>query len=40
MPLINCKIHVDLNWNNNCVMYSVNTYAGGIMLITEKQHLK
>ena len=21
MPLINCKIHLELNWNNNCVMY-------------------
>ena len=29
MPLINCKIHLHLNWNNNCVMYSADTYAGG-----------
>ena len=29
MPLINCKIHLELNWNNNCVMYSADTYAGG-----------
>ena len=29
MPLINCKIHLELNWNNNCVMYGANTYAGG-----------
>ena len=29
MPLINCKIHVELNWNNNCVMYGPDTYAGG-----------
>ena len=29
MPLINCKIRLELNWNNNCVMYSANTYAGG-----------
>ena len=29
MPLINCKIHSELNWNNNCVMYSADTYAGG-----------
>ena len=29
MPLINCKIHLELNWNNNCVMYGVDTYAGG-----------
>ena len=21
MPLINCKIHLELNWKNNCVMY-------------------
>ena len=28
-PLINCKIHLELNWNNNCVIYSVDTYAGG-----------
>ena len=28
MPLINCKIHLELNWNNNCVMYSADTYAG------------
>ena len=29
MPLINCKIHLELNWNNNCVMYGTDTYAGG-----------
>ena len=29
MPLINCKIHSELNWNNNCVMYGANIYAGG-----------
>ena len=29
MPLINCKIHLGLNWNNNCVMYGADTYAGG-----------
>ena len=29
MPLTNCKIHLELNWNNNCVMYGVDTYAGG-----------
>ena len=27
MPLINCKIHLELNWNNNCVMYDADTYA-------------
>ena len=29
MPLINCKIHLELNWNNNCVMYGADNYAGG-----------
>ena len=29
MLLINCKIHLELNWNDNCVMYGANTYAGG-----------
>ena len=29
MALINCKIHLELNWNNNCVMYGADTYAGG-----------
>ena len=29
MSLINCKIHLELNWNNNCVICSANTYAGG-----------
>ena len=29
MPLINCKIHSELSWNNNCVMYGADTYAGG-----------
>ena len=29
IPLINCKIHLELNWNDNCVMYGANTYAGG-----------
>ena len=27
MPLINCKIHLELNWNNNCVMYGDNNNA-------------
>ena len=26
---INCKIHLEINWNNNCVMYAADTYAGG-----------
>ena len=29
MPLINCKIHLELNWSNNCVMYGANTYVAG-----------
>ena len=29
MPLINCKIHLELNWNNDSVMYGADTYAGG-----------
>ena len=27
MLLIDCKIHVELNWNNNCVIYGANTFA-------------
>ena len=29
VPLSNCKIHFELNWNNNCVMYGDNDNAGG-----------
>ena len=29
MPLVNFKIHLELNWNTNCVMYSADTYASG-----------
>ena len=29
MPLINCKIHLELNWTNNCVMYGANANADG-----------
>ena len=29
MPLINYKIHVELNGSNNCVMYGADTHAGG-----------
>ena len=29
MPLINCRIHLELNRNNNCVMYGDNDNAGG-----------
>ena len=29
MPLINFKIHLELNWNDNCVNYGPDTYTGG-----------
>ena len=29
MPLINCKIHLELNWNNDCVIYGADSYTGG-----------
>ena len=29
MPLINCKIHLELNWNDDCVMHDADTYLGG-----------
>ena len=29
MPLINCEIHLELNWDDNCVMYGAGVYAGG-----------
>ena len=29
MPLINCKIHLELNWNNNCVMYGSDANTDG-----------
>ena len=29
MLLINCKVHLELNWNNNCVMYGADTCVGG-----------
>ena len=29
MPLINFKIYLELNWNNNFVIYGADTYAGG-----------
>ena len=29
MPLINSKIHLGLNWNNNCVMYGADANADG-----------
>ena len=30
MSLINCKIRLELNWNNYYVMYGADTYAGDI----------
>ena len=29
MPLVNYKMHLELNWKYNCVMYGADTYAGG-----------
>ena len=29
MPLINCKIPFELNWNNNWIMHGAVTYTGG-----------
>ena len=29
MPLIKCKIHLELNWNNYCATYGADNYAGG-----------
>ena len=29
MPLINCRIHLELNWNNNCVKCGADTYPVG-----------
>ena len=26
MPLINCKIYLELNWTKNCVIYGNNVY--------------
>ena len=40
MPSINCKIHLKLNWNNNCVIYGADTYAGVYNANIEKQHFK
>ena len=40
MPLINCKTHLELYWNKNCVMYGADTFAGGDNANNGKQHLK
>ena len=29
LPLINCKVHLELNWNNDSVMYGADTCASG-----------
>ena len=26
MPLVNCKIHLELNWTKTCVMYDSDAY--------------
>ena len=28
MPLINCKVHLELGWTKDCVVYGADTYAG------------
>ena len=40
MHLINCKIDLELNGNDNGVMYGANTYAGGDNVNNRKEHLK
>ena len=29
MPLVNCKLHLELNWNNNCVIYGADANGDG-----------
>ena len=40
MSLINCKVHLELNCNNDCVMYGADTLLLVIMSMIEKQHFK
>ena len=40
MPLINFKIHLELNWNNNCVMYGANAYVARDNVNNREQHFK
>ena len=42
IPLINCEIHLELNWNNNCVMYGIVLILMLVVITTtiEKQHFK
>ena len=41
MSLINCKLHLELSWSEDCVMYGADgDMLVVIMLIIEKQHLK
>ena len=40
MHLVNCKIHLELNWNNNCVIYGANTYACGDNAINSETTFK
>ena len=38
LPLINCKVHLELNWNNKCMVLILMLVV--IMLTIEKQHSK
>ena len=40
MHLINCNIHLELNWNNDCVMYGADSCAAGDNVNNRKQHFK
>ena len=35
LPLINCKIHLELSWSKNCVMYASDAYATIVILTTK-----
>ena len=35
MPLINCKIELSLNWNENCVLTTANNVSKAIFKITD-----
>ena len=37
MPLINCKIHLELIWTKDCVMYGADANAGGNNRVTKFQ---
>ena len=40
MLLINCKIHLELNWNDDCVMDGADTYADGDNSNNREKHFK